>query len=99
MLRRVLDGLCAIQGLTCREATRLAANAMDRRLAFRERMKLCLHKLLCSYCRDYGRQLRFLRKCLRRLSISDHPPSVPEIPPASASRIKKRLESEISRSE
>jgi hypothetical protein len=62
MLRRVFDWLCDLQGLTSREATRLAANAMDRPLTVRERVKLSMHSLLCSYCRSYMRQLRFVRK-------------------------------------
>lgn len=45
MLRRMLDWLWDLQGLTCREATRLAANAMDRPLTFRERSSC-----LCTIC-------------------------------------------------
>ena len=97
MLRRVLDWLWDLQGLTCREATRLAANAMDRPLTFRERVKLSLHNLLCSYCRSYMRQLRFVRKWVRRMRVPDASPSGTELPTVSASRIKKTLEREISR--
>jgi len=99
MLRRVLDRLWDLQGLTCREATRLAANAMDRPLTFRERVKLSMHGLLCSYCRNYVRQLRFLRKWVRRMSPPDATSPGAELPSASVSRIKKRLKSEISRIE
>ena len=99
MLRRVLDWLWHLQGLTCREAIRLAANAMDRPMTFRERAKLSMHGLLCSYCRNYMRQLRFVRKWVRRMSAPDAPTSRTELPAVSASRIKKTLEREISRSE
>jgi hypothetical protein len=99
MLRHVLDWLCHLQGLTCREATRLAAHAMDRPLNFSERVKLFMHGLLCSYCRNYMRQLRLLRKWVRRLSDPDVSPLGTGMPSASASRIKKRLESEISRAQ
>jgi hypothetical protein len=97
MLRRVLDWLWDLQGLPCREAIRLAANAMDRPLTFRERVKLSMHGLLCSYCRSYMRQLRFVRKWVRRMSAPDASPSSTELPTVSASRIKKTLEREISR--
>ena len=97
MLRRVLDWLWDLQGLTCREATRLSANAMDRSLTFRERVKLFMHGLLCGYCRNYMRQLRFLRKQLRRMGEPNVSPFGTELPTASAFRIKKRLESEIPR--
>lgn len=96
MFRRVRDRLWDLQGLTCREATRLAASAIDRQLTLRERMKLSMHGLLCSYCRNYMRQLRFVRKWVRRMSGPDASPSSTELPTDSASRIKKTLEREIS---
>jgi hypothetical protein len=95
MFHRVLDWPWDLQGLTCHEATRLAANAMDRPLTFRERVKLSMHGLLCSYCRNYMRQLRFVRKWVRHMSSSDASPSSTELPMVSASRIKKTLEREI----
>jgi hypothetical protein len=97
MFRRVLDWLWDLQGLTCREVTRLGANAIDRPLTFRERVKLSMHGLLCSYCRNYMRQLRFVRKWVRRMSAPDASPSSTELPTVFASRIKKTLEREISR--
>jgi len=99
MSRRVLDWLWDLQGLTCREATRLAANAIDRPLTFRERVKLSMHGLLCSYCRNYARQVRYLRKWVRRMSEPGVSPLGTELPSGSASRIKKRLENEISQTE
>ncbi|MFZ0709893.1 MAG: hypothetical protein WAM53_07625 [Terrimicrobiaceae bacterium] len=99
MLHRLLDWLWDLQGLTCREATRLAANAMDRSLTARERVKLAMHGVLCSYCRNYRRQLRFLRKCVRRMSDPNASAVRSELPAASASRIKGALEKEISLSE
>lgn len=98
MLRRVFDWLWHLQGLTCREATRLAAHAMDRPLTFGERVKLSTHGLLCSYCRKYMRQLRLLRRWVRHANDPDVSPPGSGMPSASAARIKKRLESEISRS-
>jgi hypothetical protein len=93
----MLDRLWDLQGLTCREATRLAANAMDRPLTFRERLKLSMHNLLCCYCRSYRRQLCFVRKWVRSMRVPDASPSVTELPTVSASRIKKALERETSR--
>ena len=95
MIQQVLDWIWDIQGLTCREATRLSASAMDRPLTIRERGKLLIHRLLCSYCRTYMRQLRLLRKWTRRMGDLDVPAGATEMPSASASRIKKRLRSEI----
>jgi hypothetical protein len=98
-LRRVVDRLCLLQGLTCREATRLAAHVMDRSLTCRERVGLFLHCVLCSYCRNYVRHLRLLRKWMRRLDGLNASSPGHRMRAVSACRIKKRLESEISRVE
>jgi hypothetical protein len=99
MLRRVQKWLWDVQGLSCQEATRLAAHAMDRPLILGERARLLLHTLLCTYCKNYARQLRLLRKWARRFGAPNSPSINDDMPAASASRIKKRLESETSRAE
>jgi hypothetical protein len=57
--------------------------------------KLSMHSLLCSYCRNYMRQLRFVRNWVRHMSTTDASPSSTELPNVSASRIKKTLERDI----
>jgi hypothetical protein len=96
MLRCLLGWLWKLQGLTCREATHLAANAMDRPLTARKQLKLAMHGVLCSYCRNYRRHLRFARKCMRYMSGPDALPFRTKLPPVAASRIKKTLERQIS---
>jgi hypothetical protein len=85
-----------VQRLTCREVTRLASHAMDRRLTFREQACLFVHCLLCGYCRNYSRQLRLLRQWARRMNQRAASTFKPGLPVSSASCIKKRLETEIS---
>jgi len=46
--------------LSCREANRLASEALDRRLPLRSRIGLRMHLLLCSACRAAARQMRLL---------------------------------------
>ena len=87
-----------IQRLTCREVTRLCSQAMDRRLTFHERVSLCVHSLLCSYCRNYIRQIRLLRRYARHTSERADSALQHGLPSSSASRIKKRLETEVLRS-
>jgi hypothetical protein len=96
MLRSIQKWLWDVQGLTCREATRLAARTMDQSLTISERVRLFLHGLLCAYCRNYARQLRLLRRWARRLSAPNAPSSGPGMPAASAARIKKKLDSKVS---
>ncbi len=46
---------------SCREATRLQSEAMDRPLRLRQRIGLRIHLVLCRWCRRYGKQIGFLR--------------------------------------
>ena len=54
--------------LTCREATRLVSEGLDRRLGLAERLALRLHLLICDGCSNFSKQLAFLRRSLSRLA-------------------------------
>lgn len=47
--------------LTCREATRLALQGEDRRLALAERLSLRLHLMVCRACPRFIAQLGLMR--------------------------------------
>ena len=51
--------------MNCREATRTLSEAQERKLALGEQLPLQVHLALCPSCRDFGRQLRFLRDAVR----------------------------------
>jgi len=53
--------------LSCREASRLLSQSMDRPLGLAERARLRLHLTLCDACRNFNRQLDFLRRAVARL--------------------------------
>ena len=53
--------------LSCKEATRLVSQGLDRELALGERIALRVHLAICSGCRNVDRQLSFLRRAIRRL--------------------------------
>jgi hypothetical protein len=53
--------------LTCKEATRLVSQGLDRELAFGERVALWLHLAICLGCRRARSQMRFVRKAVRKL--------------------------------
>ena len=48
--------------LTCKEATAIASQGLDRKLDLRERCLLKLHLMICSGCRAAREQFEFLRK-------------------------------------
>lgn len=47
--------------LSCKEATALISQGLDRELTWRERVALSMHEAICAGCRATERQLRFLR--------------------------------------
>jgi predicted anti-sigma-YlaC factor YlaD len=53
--------------LNCKQATALLSQRMERKLGPGERLSLKMHLVMCSGCRNFGRQMDFLRQALRRL--------------------------------
>lgn len=51
--------------LTCKEASRLISEGMDRRLSLPERIKLRLHVGICDACTRFTSQVAFLRRALK----------------------------------
>ncbi len=51
---------------TCKEVTRMASEAMERRLPLRQRLGMKLHLLFCALCMRYVRQLQFMRDAVQQ---------------------------------
>lgn len=76
--------------LSCRQASRLVSESMDRRLSRWERFSLRIHLVICSYCRRVRRQLEWLRDATRtRLESPDHDPI--RLSPQARARIRHAL--------
>ena len=52
-----MHSLFAKMTISCREATRLASEARERRLSARELVALFAHTLICATCRRWGPQV------------------------------------------
>lgn len=50
--------------LSCKEASRLVSEGLDRKLAMRERVTLRFHLMMCSGCTRVEKQLKFLRRAI-----------------------------------
>jgi len=77
---------------SCRDASRLQSEALDRELSCSKRFGLSLHLLVCKWCRRYGKQIRFLRE-----SAHEHPEKLSDAVPQRLSneareRIKRRMQ-------
>ena len=53
--------------LSCKEASRLLSQSMDRELTLGEHARLRVHLALCDACRNFNRQLKQLRQAVARL--------------------------------
>jgi predicted anti-sigma-YlaC factor YlaD len=54
--------------LTCKEATHLVSEGLDRDLGLVERVRLRIHLLICDGCTNFSRQMAFIRKAIQKLS-------------------------------
>ncbi len=45
----------------CRQVTRLLSEAQERKLNMRERAALKVHRMMCSACDNFGKQLLTMR--------------------------------------
>jgi predicted anti-sigma-YlaC factor YlaD len=61
--------------LSCRRATELLSEQLDRELSLKETAALKAHLLVCRGCRAVDHQFRFLRQAIRSLVDQDEPPS------------------------
>ena len=54
----------SLLGLSCREASRLISESLDRELTLRERWSLRIHTFLCTLCRRFEQQSALIRGTL-----------------------------------
>jgi len=66
--------------LNCNQATKLLSDELESPLSRPQYLALKLHVLLCDGCRNFGKQIRFLRRvgqAFNRLDegadLTDHP--------------------------
>ena len=53
--------------LSCKEASRLLSQSLDREMTLGELARLRLHLTLCDACRNFNQQLKQLRQAVARL--------------------------------
>lgn len=60
--------------LSCKEATRLVSEGLDRKMSFLRRMGLRFHVLMCRGCSRYARQITALNRLVSN-HYADGPPA------------------------
>lgn len=53
--------------LNCKQNTELLSQALDRTVTFKEKVAVRMHLLMCRGCRNFEKQLAFIRKAAREL--------------------------------
>jgi predicted anti-sigma-YlaC factor YlaD len=53
--------------LDCKHNTELLSQSHDRPITLREKMAMRMHLMMCKGCRNFERQLAFIRKAAREL--------------------------------
>jgi len=58
----------------CREISKLVSQSMDKQLGWPQRLAVKFHLLICTHCRRFQHQTRFMRKAARRYTdhLQDH---------------------------
>jgi hypothetical protein len=81
----------------CEEVTRLHSESLDHPIPWRKRIGVKFHFLICVWCEQYLKQLRFIRRAVRthpeRLEGQDMPSS-PSLSPEAKERMKRTLRGE-----
>lgn len=52
--------------LSCQSVTRLLSEAQDRKLTPSEKIPVAMHLTICTSCRNFASQMRFLRQACQR---------------------------------
>ena len=91
---KTLAKAIALLSPTCKEASRLQSQALERKLSLMQRFGLRIHLLLCKWCRRYGKQIGFLHDAAREHPGQFSRPDAHTLSQDARERIKQRLRAE-----
>ena len=79
--------------MSCKHASRLISQSLDRPLSWRERFSLRLHLSLCDMCTRFQRHLHVLRTAVRQLTDKVEQDDSLQLPQQARQRIAQALDS------
>lgn len=79
--------------LSCKQASRLVSQSLERKLTYRERFGLSLHLMMCDACKLFSRQLRLLRQAMQRIGRNVEQDTQTVLSDEARKRIAIKLES------
>ncbi|HEY8119376.1 MAG TPA: zf-HC2 domain-containing protein [Methylophilaceae bacterium] len=81
--------------LSCKQASQLISQSLDRKLSWRERIGLRLHLLICDVCTRFRKQLQIMRNYVRQMRDEIEQDETLQIPVGAKTRIATVLASRI----
>jgi len=79
--------------LSCKQASRLVSQSLERKLPYQERFALFLHLRVCDACTLFSRQLRVLRQAVQRIGRNVEQDTQIVLSEEARKRIADRLDS------
>ena len=79
--------------LSCKQASHLLSQSLDRRLTLRERIALRFHLAICDFCRRFSQQLQQLIANIRLQREQIEQDAAIQLPPDARKRISNVLDS------
>jgi hypothetical protein len=78
--------------LSCRQASQLISQSLDRPLTLRERFALKLHLTICKYCKRFSQQMQTLRFAVTKMVSAIENDNTIEMPSEAKKRIALSVE-------
>ena len=78
--------------LSCKQASQIISQSLDKPLTTRERFALKLHLIICKYCKRFSQQVQTLRVALKQMISSIENNNTIELPSAAKNRIAALVE-------
>lgn len=79
--------------LSCKQASKLLSQSLDRKLSWKERLALRFHLLLCDMCTRFAKQLQVMQKAMQDwVSASEQDESI-QLSQAAKVRIAEKIAS------
>jgi predicted anti-sigma-YlaC factor YlaD len=80
--------------LTCKQASQLLSQSLDRPLPLTNRIKLRLHLVICDACKRFSKQMHVLKTALQRLKLQTESDYTVVLSEAAKARINHTIASE-----
>ncbi len=81
--------------LSCKQASQLISQSLDRSLTLRERITLKLHLIICKYCKRFSQQVQTLRNAMRTMIDSIENNNTIVMPSATKKRIALSIKKQV----